>query len=934
MSFSIYNINIESSINNIELADNTDSPDYSDLQSNLIPSNGNINLGSSSNVFSELYTGPGSILFDNIPISTSDDSTIIFGDSSSKLSIPDGNVNLGTTTLYTDDSGNLSLPLKTQIGQIKPGELVILGSYLTVEELNSILSPNIGDSYIIQSFIPAHLFTCTYNIGNVVWTDSGPIQGPQGPQGDIGIAGPPGYAGGIFSLTTVQIPNIQVSAGNPIQSNSIQSNSTAGSPWNGRVQSINGYSNLPVMLSFTINAIATNPLPLCAIGFSSNPTNLNTNDYSGYFDAGFLISLQDLTTTTVQIIYNYLPTPINIIGGPYPFDTTVFSIIFDGNYFNYYINNIIVATTPNSPIAPVPLLGPSTYYFTYSFPGGSSPPGIQVNVNNIVFAPYSSLNPRVSSSSLQNNWLQVSSDSLYYYYLDINNTFVIPFIPGALPSDSAGIKSSSVLGSTIPNSLQGFIFSFVAFVSNSPNVYCSVVDQFSPFNSYVRLILNNYTIVIIVNGNQISTSTITYIPGDIIQIVYDPRTSPPITNIYKNQIVIGTTSSFVPSSAIPSEPVESGCIATIINRGNTSNIRVINPMFYSYGPISTSDPYFMLAGGSVGSGLSTTLAFSTDKGLTWNPITGSQNIFSNSVYDIVFNNNIWVATGSGILGNISTNRFQLAYSYDGLNWVGSSGIFTPNGFGSCLGWNGSYWLCGGEVPGQVGSIVLVTSKDGINWANTTGNIGSLLTSCTSICWNGSLWVASGLMAPSGTSQLIYSSDGVNWLKSQTGSSIGFQGINSIIWNGSIFLAVGGSYNSPTSAISLDGIIWTNPNSGGAFAGGTIRSVAWNGFLFIACGNDYNGQWYKLTSSPDGINWTEILIGPNPSHPFTVQQLTAVIWNSYSSRWIMGGSPPPGSNSAQAVAFSDDINGSANSWIGATNNALGSFECFAAQYTNF
>jgi hypothetical protein len=939
MSFSIFNTAIYSSILNIEL-NSAPTNDYSNLSSDIIPANSNINLGSSDKVFSELYTGPGSILFDNFEISTSGDSAIVFGDSSSKLSILDGNINLGSTIISSDEYGNIYLPTKTQIGQISPGQLVILGSYLTVEDLNSILSPNIGDSYIIKSFTPSHLFTCTYNIGNVVWTDAGAIEGPQGPIGDIGVDGPPGYAGGIFSLVTVQIPGINSAAGNPILSNSIQSNSIAGVPWNGRVQSINGYSNLPVMLSFTINCISTNlgsgdPLSLCAIGFSSNPTNLNTNDYSGYFDAGFLVSLAGPSSTSIQIIYNSLPTPINITAsGPYTNDTSVFSIVFDGDYFNYFVNNRIVATTPRSPIAPTaPLLGPSTYYFTYSFPGGVSPPGIQVNVNNIVFAPYSSLNPRVSSGNLQNTWRQNSNSVLCY--LDINNTFVIP----SDPTEYVGIKSILNLGSTNPNSLQGFIFSFVAFIvstTTSNNVFCQVIDQFNPSNSYVRLMFSNYTITMSVNGQQLLTPK-PYTPGDIIQIVYDPSTSPPTTTIYQNQISIGSTTSFTPSSAIPSAPAESGCIASIVNRaGQTTildTIRVINPMFSAYGPISSSvSASFMLAGGSVSNGLTNTLAYSNDKGVTWNAVTGSTGIFPTIVSDVFFNNNIWVATGAGTVG--TNNPFQLAYSYDGLNWIGSSQIFSPNGVGLCLAWNGSYWLCGGEVvipPTQVGSIVLVTSKDGIIWTNTTGNIGSLINACTSICWNGSLWVASGPIASSGTTQVIYSIDGVNWIKSISGTAIGFQGISTIIWNGSIFLAVGGSFNSPTSAISSDGIIWTNPVNSGPFGYGSISSVAWNGILFMACGNNGDGSFYILATSPDGINWTKISIIP----PFADQQLKTVIWNSYISRWIIAGIPSQqvGSTPLNIVAYSDDVNGAANNWTLATNNALGSFECFAARTVN-
>jgi hypothetical protein len=937
MSFQISQTTVDESINNIEVSSISN---YSNLSSNIIPATPNINLGSSSKIFTELYTAPGSISLGNIPISSTT-SSLTLGNIDSVVSLPDGNLNLGTTTITTDSSGKLALPMTTQIGQVNPGQIVILGSYPDVSSLNSISSPNIGDSYIIQSFTPGHLFTCTYNLQNNVWADIGPIEGPQGP---IGAVGPVGAAGGIFSLVAVlQVPGIVLNAGNPNVSNSIVSNSVPGSAnWSGRVQSINGYNNSPCMLSFTISISNTsiglgNQLPACVIGFSSSPTNTNTTDYSGYFHAAFLLSIEG-GACTAQIISNYGSTPINIIGGPpIPYNSSViFSIIFDGNYFNYYINNIIVGTTPQSPtslpdIGPAPILiGPATYYFTSSFPGGLLPNGTQININNIVFAPYSSLNPRVSSSSLQNSWVTYYNGTVPNpYYLDINNTFVLPIQPNV--GASSGIQSSISLGS-LNNPLQGFIFSFVAFFSTS-QALCLLSDQANTGASNFRLTLTNYIITVQVNNNIVTNFP--YLVGDIIQIFYNPTSSPPTTTIYQNQNSIFTTTQYVSSSVIAGNPA-TGTKAYIINVSSTNSVRVINPMFYSYGPINTEpSSSFLVAGGSAGNGLTNTLSYSIDGGITWTAaLTGAATIFPNIVYDVFFNNNIWVATGSGIIGN-ANNQFQLAYSYDGLNWVGVEGLptFTVNGRGICLGWNGSYWLAGGEVGslGVIGSIVLVTSKDGVNWTNTTGNISSLINACTALCWNGSLWVGAGQTVGTQVTQIIYSNDGITWFNSVSGTNIALVRILKIIWNGNIFLAVGGSFGSPTIAWSRDGVSWTNsPNN--VFALGTVNSVAWNGAVFIACGNNFNGSGYKIASSPDGITWTEILTGSDPSIPDTVnvQQFHGIIWNRYVQRWVIGGIPFNGSGTAAIVGYSNDINGGSSTWNSSGNSVMGNYECFATR----
>jgi hypothetical protein len=94
---------------------------------------------------------------------------------------------------------------------------------------------------------------------------------------------------------------------------------------------------------------------------------------------------------------------------------------------------------------------------------------------------------------------------------------------------------------------------------------------------------------------------------------------------------------------------------------------------------------------------------------------------------------LWVAVGSGLN--------SLAYSYDGIYWVGLGTPFFVAG--TALAYNGHTWLAGGSTGSAY-------SVDGFNWVATT------LTSVVDILWTGSFWLAAC------STGLYTSGDGKAW----------------------------------------------------------------------------------------------------------------------------------------------------------------------------
>lgn len=199
---------------------------------------------------------------------------------------------------------------------------------------------------------------------------------------------------------------------------------------------------------------------------------------------------------------------------------------------------------------------------------------------------------------------------------------------------------------------------------------------------------------------------------------------------------------------------------------------------------------------------------------------------------------------------VGTGANTLLYSKNGgMTWTGlGNTIFT--GGGNCALWNGSIWVAGGY-----GTNALAYSYDGINWVGVgepaTG-LTSTFTECKSVSWNGSIWIG----VAGDDQEHVSSVDGITW--------VGYSGINN---GGAVILASNGSIILGIPATSFlnisytsDAVTWNFVNTDINLNNEAITEytdLIWDGSQFIITVgtriNPLNSKFY----SPDGLNWSGI-----------------------------------------------------------------------------
>jgi hypothetical protein len=202
-----------------------------------------------------------------------------------------------------------------------------------------------------------------------------------------------------------------------------------------------------------------------------------------------------------------------------------------------------------------------------------------------------------------------------------------------------------------------------------------------------------------------------------------------------------------------------------------------------------------------------TLAYSSD-GITWEPSTSGNSIFTGGVYGIGTNGSMWVAGGTG--------PGRVGYSSDGINWdlsISGNNLIDNSVF--AVAWNGTRWIVVGLSEAAYN---IIYSSDGRNWF-PSANGNSLISSVRAIAWNGTRWVAGG----NGTNRLIYSSDGITWFPSANGNPL-ITDVRAIAWNGTRWVAGGDGTN--TLIYSSDGITWEPSTSGTGLFTTTVHGIGY------------------------------------------------------------------------------------------------------------
>ena len=191
---------------------------------------------------------------------------------------------------------------------------------------------------------------------------------------------------------------------------------------------------------------------------------------------------------------------------------------------------------------------------------------------------------------------------------------------------------------------------------------------------------------------------------------------------------------------------------------------------------------------------------------------------------------------------------NLWYSYDAITWTPSN---TNNIIGNCtsIEWNGTLWVS--TFSSNSLSCAIYYSYDGINWNPT--DVTSDIKNTYCIKWNGNMWLVGGNYILSGginvyTMSYSYNRSHTNWA---TYIFTYLNGVFDIEWNGSnMWLAVGNLRSGASAAYSYDGFIWT-PIS---LRNYDLSSVCWSGYEWLIIGPSGTPGNKTIVSSYDGINF--------------------------------------------------------------------------------
>jgi hypothetical protein len=270
-----------------------------------------------------------------------------------------------------------------------------------------------------------------------------------------------------------------------------------------------------------------------------------------------------------------------------------------------------------------------------------------------------------------------------------------------------------------------------------------------------------------------------------------------------------------------------------------------------------------------------TLSYSFD-GINWSVVPNfATNIMGSSaqVRGIAWSPvlKLWVVVGTGS-ATPAAGSYQLAYSYDGLNWVGVSSVLFGSGanssVGNCVAWGEDKFVAGGGNSVAAGNRVYY-SYDGKTWIVGTPIFA---TSYSAVAYNGTMWVATGNNANSLSTGLAYSYNGITWVLNPTTTIFTLaSNTGAVAWSPALNIWVAGSADTTnTLYYSYNGINWTGC-TGSLGSGTTCQTLCWTGNRFIG-GWSVAGATQFYTST-NGINWVA-------TGPVMFTSNFSLAWSSY------------------------------------------------------
>ena len=282
----------------------------------------------------------------------------------------------------------------------------------------------------------------------------------------------------------------------------------------------------------------------------------------------------------------------------------------------------------------------------------------------------------------------------------------------------------------------------------------------------------------------------------------------------------------------------------------------------------------------------------SEDGITWASATGTGSL--------LFQDVAW-SPELGIFCAVGNNSTDLATSSDGKAWTSVAG--TPVKFGITWCSNINLFIACAEVG------TIYTSTDGTTWISQTLPAGTYY--LYNVKWSSELGLAVVVGNGVGsTSAILTSPDGKTWT-SRTFAGFGTYSLWGICYSPELCMFLAPDYSSTTQSravISYDGITWTAHST----ADDTVKwkGCAWSPELGLFITMAY--QKNSCQTSPDGINWTEVVISSaGAAEPFSTvtwssklgifaavsnQRTTSNIWTSGFGIGLEGGLTVGGSGS--------------------------------------
>ena len=235
------------------------------------------------------------------------------------------------------------------------------------------------------------------------------------------------------------------------------------------------------------------------------------------------------------------------------------------------------------------------------------------------------------------------------------------------------------------------------------------------------------------------------------------------------------------------------------------------------------------------------------------------NLKQESVYDLIYANNLFVATvgdtrittspDGKVWTSRTTNHSITALAYGDGKYVGAGDQGLIQTSTDAITWTtrnsttntpwlaatfGTIFIVAGNSGGNA------TSTDGITWT-TRGNIlGNNYV--YALTYGNGLYVAGG-----DAGKLQTSTDGISWTSRDAGFGIS-SGIRALTFGNGLYVAGGQGSRVSTST---DGITWTTRNAAAGLGGGVnVNTLAYGNGVYVAAGDSG-----RLATSTDGITWT-------------------------------------------------------------------------------